>query len=114
MCLLVLMVLPLLGALVCLLVLMVPPQSSTGVFTGLNGSSPEQHYAPSTSEPLSSGLRTLSEMLSWGRSSASPLDVATVPLAARDPPLATSGHRTLVSHDMMGGYLDDRWELAAL
>ncbi|CAL8264422.1 cytosolic endo-beta-N-acetylglucosaminidase isoform X1 [Gadus morhua] len=70
---------------------------------------PEQHYAPSTSEPLSSGLRTLSELLSWGRSSASPLDVATVPLAARDPPLATSGHRTLVSHDMMGGYLDDRF-----
>ena len=94
------MVLSLLGPLVCLLILMVL--------------SPEHHYAPGTTEPISRGLQTLSELLAWRRSSASPLDVASVPLAGRDPPLATSARRTMVSHDMMGGYLDDRWDLALL
>ena len=76
--------------------------------------SPEKHYVPGTTEPVSSGLQTLSELLAWGRGAASPLDRATVPLAKRDPPLENSPHRTLVSHDMMGGYLDDRWDLTAL
>ncbi|CAL8317602.1 unnamed protein product [Arctogadus glacialis] len=87
-----------------------PSDSDAHEFVTFRPSSlPVQHYAPGSSAPVSSGLRTLSELLSWGRSSASPLDVATVPLAARHPPLATSGQRTLVSHDMMGGYLDDRF-----
>lgn len=67
-----------------------------------------KHYDPDTTEPISSGLQSLEELLSWKRSEANPFNVATVPLANREPSLASTPHRTLVSHDMMGGYLDDR------
>uniref|UniRef100_A0A8K9X7L6 Cytosolic endo-beta-N-acetylglucosaminidase n=1 Tax=Oncorhynchus mykiss TaxID=8022 RepID=A0A8K9X7L6_ONCMY len=67
------------------------------------------HYDPDTTEPISSGLQSLEELLSWKRSEANPFNVATVPLANREPSLASTPHRTLVSHDMMGGYLDDRF-----
>ncbi|XP_040014089.1 cytosolic endo-beta-N-acetylglucosaminidase isoform X2 [Xiphias gladius] len=70
---------------------------------------PAKHYDAVTTEPISCGLRTLDELLSWKRSEANPFNVAVVPLAAREPPLASCPHRTLVSHDMMGGYLDDRF-----
>ncbi|XP_070837826.1 cytosolic endo-beta-N-acetylglucosaminidase [Chaetodon trifascialis] len=68
-----------------------------------------KHYDADTTEPISCGLQTLEELLSWKRSEANPFNVAVVPLAARDPPLANCLRRTLVSHDMMGGYLDDRF-----
>uniref|UniRef100_A0A8B9HF13 Cytosolic endo-beta-N-acetylglucosaminidase n=1 Tax=Astyanax mexicanus TaxID=7994 RepID=A0A8B9HF13_ASTMX len=68
-----------------------------------------QHYDPDTTEPISSGLKSLDELLSWKRSEANPFNIATVPLASRHPPLANSPMRTLVSHDMMGGYLEDRF-----
>uniref|UniRef100_A0A8C7HN81 Cytosolic endo-beta-N-acetylglucosaminidase n=1 Tax=Oncorhynchus kisutch TaxID=8019 RepID=A0A8C7HN81_ONCKI len=68
-----------------------------------------KHYDPDTTEPISSGLQSLEELLSWKRSDANPFNVATVPLANREPSLASTPHRTLVSHDMMGGYLDDRF-----
>ncbi|KAM7372584.1 hypothetical protein PAMP_009742 [Pampus punctatissimus] len=64
---------------------------------------------PDTTEPISCGLQTLDELLSWKRSDANPFNVAVVSLAPREPPLSSSPHRTLVSHDMMGGYLDDRF-----
>ncbi|KAM6957282.1 cytosolic endo-beta-N-acetylglucosaminidase [Aplochiton taeniatus] len=67
------------------------------------------HYDPDTTEPISSGLQSFEDLLSWKRSEANPFNVATVPLANREPPLAGSPLRTLVSHDMMGGYLDDRF-----
>ncbi|XP_059203698.1 cytosolic endo-beta-N-acetylglucosaminidase [Centropristis striata] len=70
---------------------------------------PATHYDADTTEPISCGLQTLEELLSWKRSEANPFNVAVVPLAPRDPPLASSQRRTLVSHDMMGGYLDDRF-----
>ncbi|CAG5898917.1 unnamed protein product [Menidia menidia] len=70
---------------------------------------PAKHYHADTTEPISCGLRTLEELLSWGRSEANPFNVAAVPLAPREPPLASCPRRTLVSHDMMGGYLDDRF-----
>eukprot|EP00063_Salmo_salar_P075062 XP_014049897.1 PREDICTED: cytosolic endo-beta-N-acetylglucosaminidase-like [Salmo salar] len=70
---------------------------------------PAKHYDPDTTEPISSGLQSLEELLSWKRSEANPFNVATVPLANREPSLASTPHRTLVSHDMMGGYLDDRF-----
>ncbi|XP_060945922.1 cytosolic endo-beta-N-acetylglucosaminidase [Limanda limanda] len=70
---------------------------------------PAKHYDADTTEPVSSGLQTLEELLTWKRSEANPLNVVVVPLAAREPPLASSPRRTLVSHDMMGGYLDDRF-----
>lgn len=67
-----------------------------------------KHYTADTTEPISCGLQTLEELLSWKRSEANPFNVAAVPLAPREPPLASCPRRTLVSHDMMGGYLDDR------
>uniref|UniRef100_A0A665U3R5 Cytosolic endo-beta-N-acetylglucosaminidase n=1 Tax=Echeneis naucrates TaxID=173247 RepID=A0A665U3R5_ECHNA len=70
---------------------------------------PAKHYDADTTEPISCGLQTLDELLSWKRSEANPFNVAVVPLAPREPPLATTLRRTLVSHDMMGGYLDDRF-----
>ncbi|XP_046893879.1 cytosolic endo-beta-N-acetylglucosaminidase [Hypomesus transpacificus] len=70
---------------------------------------PAKHYDPDTTEPISSGLQTLDQLLSWRLSEANPFNVATVPLAKREPPLASCPRRTLVSHDMMGGYLDDRF-----
>ncbi|XP_034045574.1 cytosolic endo-beta-N-acetylglucosaminidase [Thalassophryne amazonica] len=69
----------------------------------------DKHYDADTTEPISCGLQTLEELLSWKRSEANPLNVAIVPLAPREPPLARCPRRTLVSHDMMGGYIDDRF-----
>uniref|UniRef100_A0A672Z2M0 Cytosolic endo-beta-N-acetylglucosaminidase n=1 Tax=Sphaeramia orbicularis TaxID=375764 RepID=A0A672Z2M0_9TELE len=68
-----------------------------------------QHYDPDTTEPVICGLQTLEELLSWKRSDANPFNVASVPLAPREPSLASTPRKTLVSHDMMGGYLDDRF-----
>uniref|UniRef100_A0A4W6F095 Cytosolic endo-beta-N-acetylglucosaminidase n=1 Tax=Lates calcarifer TaxID=8187 RepID=A0A4W6F095_LATCA len=70
---------------------------------------PAKNYDADTTEPVSCGLQTLDELLSWKRSEANPFNVAVVPLAPREPPLASCPRRTLVSHDMMGGYLDDRF-----
>ncbi|XP_076852493.1 cytosolic endo-beta-N-acetylglucosaminidase [Brachyhypopomus gauderio] len=70
---------------------------------------PAQHYDLNTTEPISSGLKSLDELLSWKRSEASPFNVATVPMGRRQTPLASCSRRTLVCHDMMGGYLEDRF-----
>ncbi|XP_016384964.1 LOW QUALITY PROTEIN: cytosolic endo-beta-N-acetylglucosaminidase-like [Sinocyclocheilus rhinocerous] len=70
---------------------------------------PAIHYDPDTTEPISCSLKSLDELLSWKRNEASPFNVATVPLASRYPPLHSCPRRTLVSHDMMGGYLEDRF-----
>ncbi|TNM97426.1 hypothetical protein fugu_015582 [Takifugu bimaculatus] len=68
---------------------------------------PGKYYDPDTTEPVIFGLQTLEELLSW--SEVNPFYVAAVPLVPREPPLDGCKHRTLVSHDMMGGYLDDRF-----
>ncbi|XP_061080707.1 LOW QUALITY PROTEIN: cytosolic endo-beta-N-acetylglucosaminidase [Conger conger] len=68
-----------------------------------------KHYDTDTTEPISYSLKSLEELLSWKRSDANPFNVATVPLANRQPPLTSMQRKTLVSHDMMGGYLDDRF-----
>lgn len=70
---------------------------------------PAKHYDADTTEPISCGLHTLEELLSWSQSDARSFNVATVPLSSRKPTLKRSPQRTLVSHDMMGGYLDDRF-----
>ncbi|XP_051744430.1 cytosolic endo-beta-N-acetylglucosaminidase [Ctenopharyngodon idella] len=70
---------------------------------------PAVHYDPGTTKPISCSLKSLDELLSWKRTEASPFNVATVPLASRLPQLDRCPRRTLVSHDMMGGYLHDRF-----
>ncbi|KAG7221978.1 hypothetical protein INR49_028261, partial [Caranx melampygus] len=88
------------------------PMDSSSIHEVINYSSsllPAKHYDVDTTEPISCGLQTLDELLSWKRSEANPFNVAAVPLAPREPALASSPCRTLVSHDMMGGYLDDRF-----
>ncbi|KAG1968327.1 cytosolic endo-beta-N-acetylglucosaminidase [Pimephales promelas] len=70
---------------------------------------PAIHYDPDTTEPISCSLKSLDELLSWTRKEASPFNMATVPLASRFPSLDSCPRRTLVSHDMMGGYLEDRF-----
>lgn len=70
---------------------------------------PVRYYDPDTTEPIMCGLQSLDELLSWRRSEAHPFNVSTVPLSPRDPPLSHTALRTLVSHDMMGGYLEDRF-----
>ncbi|KAG5279327.1 hypothetical protein AALO_G00076580 [Alosa alosa] len=70
---------------------------------------PVKHFDPDTTEPLSSGLKNLEELLAWKISEASPFNVASVPRASRQPPYASKQLRTLVCHDMMGGYLEDRF-----
>ncbi|CAI5674091.1 cytosolic endo-beta-N-acetylglucosaminidase [Oreochromis niloticus] len=70
---------------------------------------PEKHYDADTTEPITCGLESMEDLLSWTRSKANPFSVAGVPLAPREPPLDRCLRRTLVSHDMMGGYLDDRF-----
>ncbi|KAM4635476.1 cytosolic endo-beta-N-acetylglucosaminidase isoform 2-T2 [Polymixia lowei] len=88
------------------------PMDSSSVHEVINytpSSLPAKHYDADTTEPISCGLQTLEELLSWQRSEANPFNVAMVPLADREPSLANCPRRTLVSHDMMGGYLDDRF-----
>ncbi|XP_056143724.1 cytosolic endo-beta-N-acetylglucosaminidase [Lampris incognitus] len=88
------------------------PKDSSKVHEVINYASsllPANDYDAETTEPISCGLQTLEELLSWQRSKASPFNVATIPLANREPTLAICLRRTLVSHDMMGGYLDDRF-----
>lgn len=70
---------------------------------------PSVHYDPDTTEPISCSLKSLDELLSWKRNEASIFNVSSVPLASRYPPLESCPRRTLVSHDMMGGYLEDRF-----
>ncbi|KAG7335189.1 hypothetical protein KOW79_001785 [Hemibagrus wyckioides] len=70
---------------------------------------PAEHYDQDTTEPISSALKSLDELLSWKSSSANPFNKATVPLEKRWPSLQDTQMRTFVCHDMMGGYLEDRF-----
>ncbi|XP_066498622.1 cytosolic endo-beta-N-acetylglucosaminidase [Hoplias malabaricus] len=70
---------------------------------------PAHHYDPDTTEPISSSLKSLDELLSWKRSEANPFNLASVPLSNREPQFSDSRRRTLICHDMMGGYLEDRF-----
>lgn len=84
-------------------------QSVHEVITYEPSTLPAIHYDPDTTEPISCSMKSLDELLSWKRNEASPFNVATVPLGSRYPPLHSCPRRTLVSHDMMGGYLEDRF-----
>ncbi|XP_006886401.1 PREDICTED: cytosolic endo-beta-N-acetylglucosaminidase [Elephantulus edwardii] len=70
---------------------------------------PVRYYDPDTSTPVSFYLSSLEELLAWAPSAEDSFNVALEPAACRQPPLSSRRPRTLLCHDMMGGYLEDRF-----
>nr|XP_025970034.1 cytosolic endo-beta-N-acetylglucosaminidase [Dromaius novaehollandiae] len=70
---------------------------------------PARQFDTSTTEPVSFFLSGLEELLAWQPTSDDDFNVAATPLAERQPPLRVARPRTLVCHDMRGGYLEDRF-----
>lgn len=72
---------------------------------------PARHFDTRTTEPVSFFLSSLEELLAWQPDSNDDFNVSAVPLAQRQPSLHSKRPRTLVCHDMRGGYLEDRYVL---
>ena len=74
----------------------------------MNGTSEVENsgFDPATGAPVSQPLKTLEELLSW-RQGFDFFNVATVPLTEQNRTIEKRA-RTLVCHDMKGGYIEDR------
>ncbi|XP_005884376.1 PREDICTED: cytosolic endo-beta-N-acetylglucosaminidase [Myotis brandtii] len=70
---------------------------------------PVRYYDKDTAKPISFYLSSLEELLAWTPGVEDGFNVALVPAQDRQPPLSSGRPRTLLCHDMMGGYLDDRF-----
>ncbi|XP_027703339.1 cytosolic endo-beta-N-acetylglucosaminidase isoform X1 [Vombatus ursinus] len=70
---------------------------------------PVRNYDKITTEPVSFYFSSLEELLAWTPGSEDAFNIAMIPLADRQPSLQSQRPRTLVCHDMMGGYLGDRF-----
>ncbi len=75
----------------------------------INGASQVENsgFDPETGAPVSRPLKTLEEVLSW-RQGFDFFNVATVPLTEHCRKMEKRP-RTLVCHDMKGGYIEDRF-----
>lgn len=69
---------------------------------------PARYYDKDTTRPVSFYLSSLEELLAWTPLMEDGFNVAMEPLERRQPPLSSPRPRTLLCHDMMGGYLEDR------
>ncbi|XP_020013683.2 cytosolic endo-beta-N-acetylglucosaminidase isoform X1 [Castor canadensis] len=70
---------------------------------------PARYYDKDTSKPISFYLSSLEELLAWTPLMEDGFNVALEPLECRQPPLSSPRARTLLCHDMAGGYLEDRF-----
>ncbi|XP_025715705.1 cytosolic endo-beta-N-acetylglucosaminidase isoform X1 [Callorhinus ursinus] len=70
---------------------------------------PARYYDKDTTKPISFYFSSLEELLAWTPDMEDSFNVASEPSECRQPPLSSQRPRTLLCHDMMGGYLDDKF-----